>query len=608
MVVFIENNTRKELMSLFVFKKFSIVSNQLDSLRVINNYIDISECENLFKKYQAQVYGAQDDSLISCPSVRLKRISSDKYPADTLLLNINTLISLLEGLKYIQYLIINDYDSAVWWQRFIGRTRDYHPDTYKRAYGRTERVFQSILLEVNILALGLSKRLNSWVQTNIGLGVSELQSVSYDSNSEASFFKICEKLEMVKSINISYANMHDSGRSDDGNDILSRCREAYGQTQEHLISIGLDNKKLHEINKQATSFWRSQRYKAKLFYIRIDHKRLQNKYKSDLTQHWKLTNAVIMESRNSDRQLNWVFHFGTKNLYKEYQAELNAQLKNLAFVGMKQLLCNSNLIEYYNQYEQLVRAWVKRLPNEAQKSWWIFYEGLINPHYIDTDNWKNALFSLHKIIDISDLSCELIIKKIVKKYIKPSVNNIGHPAYHLVAQYTDTRYDFHGQVIVGHPGVDKNTDLELQLYESINESVFNSIDKLHSISLQRLVTPLSALVNLNIKSTDLRGMVDFIHREEFKPNNLDDLLKQLKFISTTSYASVYCQKQASILIDILSADNINDRYRHIDAYFHLKSSSTLLQQGIFSNNVDTMSDINSHHNEQINYEEISCVG
>ena len=573
-----------------IFKRLSSTV-ETESAKIIENFIDVKQCEHLLLSYQETVYGQQDNTFIACPSMRFKYLNQDNYPVDILLINIKTLLSILKGFQITRILLKKEYEKQLFWKRLLGRFSHANPDSYTRVYGRVTQVYKSILFEANLLGQALSSKLLNWYQAKKPLIRSKLEEQTYVNNTEPLFINTCEQLAELQAVNKRWikekidlskktpfiSQEADSVISDaPALDTEQLCFER--STQKSLKSIGITPQQLNTLIRQQQSFWKSDRYKATLFFLKMHYRRhLQER--QDTLSTWQSLNRQIQAVKQRHSELNSLFHGSLKKLYKNLENEMLERQNTLAVMGLTELLNQNHFIERYSHHEATIHLWIKQLPVSIQEYWNIMLEGLLNPQYINADNWKQAFHGVYDYLNILAISEWDLLKKWIQQYFIQHVKSKRHPAYPLVAQYTN--------VLIEKPSrqdtrISEEEPAPITLINRINDAVYSSIECLHNLSRQIPRQQLASLIGLNLSQRDLTLLINLTDDELQSHKDYESLLSQLRFISNTSFSSLQCQEQAQLLLSLLLPQLLDKKQAVAQRYLNLNTTQALQVTGLFN--------------------------
>ena len=575
-----------------IFKRLSSTV-ETESAKIIEDFIDVKQCEHLLLSYQAAVYGQQDNTFIACPSMRLKYLNQENYPVDILLINIKTLLSILKGFQITRILLKKEYERQLFWKRLLGRFSHADPDSYARVYGRVTQVYKSILFEANLLGQALSSKLLNWYQAKKPLVRSKLEEQAYVNNIEPLFINTCKQLAELQAVNKSWIKekidlskakrpftSQEEADSTTFNvpalDTEQPCFER--STQKLLKAIGIAPQQLNTLIRQQQSFWKSDRYKATLFFLKMDYRRhLQER--QDTLSTWQSLNRQIQAVKQRHSELNSLFHHSLKKLYKHLESEMLERQSTLAVMGLTELLSQHHFIERYSHHEATIHLWVKQLPVSIQEYWNIMLEGLLNPQYIDPDNWKQAFQGVYDHLNILAISEWDLLKKWIQQYFIQHVKSKKHPAYPLIAQYTN--------VLIEEPSrqntrISEEEPISITLINRINDAVYSSIEWLHNLSRKTPRQQLTSLIGLNLSQRDLTLLINLTDDELQSHKDYESLLSQLRFISNTSFSSPQCQEQAQLLLTMLLPQVLDKKQAVAQRYLNLNTTQALQATGLFS--------------------------
>ena len=573
-----------------IFKRLSSTV-ETESAKIIENFIDVKQCEHLLLSYQETVYGQQDNTFIACPSMRFKYLNQDNYPVDILLINIKTLLSILKGFQITRILLKKEYEKQLFWKRLLGRFSHANPDSYTRVYGRVTQVYKSILFEANLLGQALSSKLLNWYQAKKPLIRSKLEEQTYVNNTEPLFINTCEQLAELQAVNKRWikekidlskktpfiSQEADSVISDaPALDTEQLCFER--STQKSLKSIGITPQQLNTLIRQQQSFWKSDRYKATLFFLKMHYRRhLQER--QDTLSTWQSLNRQIQAVKQRHSELNSLFHGSLKKLYKNLENEMLERQNTLAVMGLTELLNQNHFIERYSHHEATIHLWIKQLPVSIQEYWNIMLEGLLNPQYINADNWKQAFHGVYDYLNILAISEWDLLKKWIQQYFIQHVKSKKHPAYPLIAQYTN--------VLIEEPSrqntrISEEEPISITLINRINDAVYSSIEWLHNLSRKTPRQQLTSLIGLNLSQRDLTLLINLTDDELQSHKDYESLLSQLRFISNTSFSSLQCQEQAQLLLSLLLPQLLDKKQAVAQRYLNLNTTQALQATGLFS--------------------------
>lgn len=574
-----------------IFKRLSSTV-ETESTKIIDDFTDVKQCEHLLLSYQAAVYGQHDNALIACPSVRIKHVAQDNYPINTLLTNIKTLFSVIKGLQITTTLLQKEYEKQLFWKRLLGRFSHDNPDSYARAYERVTCVQKSILLEANLLGHALSSKLLNWYQAKKPLTRSKLEEQSHLANTESLFFNTCKQLSNLQAINnlcakeknrlkkaeISFKYQETNSETEESAGLYSAQIGFKESIQNNLKSIGIIPHQLKTLIRQQQSFWKSERYKASLFFLRIDYRR-HIQESQDIISSWQSLNNQIQAVKQYHSQLNSLFHRSLKKLYNRLECEMLERINKLAVMGLTELINQQHFIEYYGQHEVVINQWIKPLPVPIQEYWNIMLEGLLNPEYINPVNWKSAFHGVYDYLNILAISERDLLKKWVQQYIIRHVKSKRHPAYTLVSQYTDALIEAPPRKNIIIP---EEEPVSITLINRINDAVYLSIECLHNLSRQPTKQKLISLTKLDLNQRDLISLINLTDSELKSYSNYNSLLSQLRFISTTFFSSPKCQEQAKLLIEMMSPQVLESKQAIAQRYLNLNTTQNLHATGLFT--------------------------
>ena len=574
-------------MQQLIFKNFSSGSGS-SSLAVISDYIDTDNIERIFSDYQETVYAGQSRIQMVCPSFRLKHVSQDDYSINSLLQHMNTLTSLLDGLGNIKLMIRENYERLSSWRKIFYFFHPYSAEDYNRAYARIAQVYESVLIEANILAQVVSSKINSWAFENKPFVTTKKESYSYNLSSENIFMRACKTLGHIQNINQKFHENNKRARADHPHsDPLSRWVEFKRNTSGYLDKLGLNEFSLVQLVKDSQSFWLKRRYKSKLFFLKTYYSRILKSTDENYESKWGKLVFLSKEVESTYNKLNSLFHRHLKKSYKEFSGDVDTLQIQLAKGALKITLQNVNQkSKAIIKNKVFIFSIIKKLPLSIQNSWSIFYNGLVRSREIVPTLWENSLQDLYDYLEISSVNCFELAQFFVMYYIAKGVISSKHSAYSLLVRYTSIRYD---EPIISKPKMMPLESKKSQrVFNSIVDSVFTSVNKLYELSQRKDRVQLGQLLDLNLTRDDLLEMIQGFCDEPHFFQEKNRLIVQLNFIETTLFSSQYCKKQATYLVQLLENKPLKEKITCVDDYINLISVRSLHGNSVFGSSSSTL--------------------